>query len=43
MESCGWEIRPAGRVLVVALAIVVIYFIALSWKQSSDKNRPESL
>jgi hypothetical protein len=43
MESCGWEIRPAGRVLVVALAIVMIYFIAVSWKHSSEKNHPESV
>jgi hypothetical protein len=37
MESCGWEIRPARWVLLAALAIVVIFFVGVSRKQSANK------
>ncbi len=43
MESCGWEIRPAERVLLLALAIAVIYFVGISSQRTFNKNPQQPL
>ena len=37
MESIGWEIRPAGWLLLFVLAVLLIYFI-IRWLQRPSEN-----
>lgn len=37
MEGIGWEIQPAGWLLLVILGILVIYFTIRWLKRSSNK------
>lgn len=41
MENTGWEMRPAGWILLFILAVVLIYFINWRLQRLSDKNRQE--
>jgi hypothetical protein len=36
MESIGWEIRPAGWILLLIVAVLVIYFL---WNRT-QQNPP---
>lgn len=42
MEGIGWEIRPAGWLLLAILVILLIYFIIL-WLQRSSHKNPENI
>jgi len=42
MTSVGWEIRPAGWIVLVIVAVMLIYYIVRSLWPSSDKNQQES-
>jgi hypothetical protein len=42
MTSVGWEIRPAGWIVLFIVAVTLIYFIARLLWPSSDKNQQES-
>ncbi len=39
MESVGWEIRPAGWILLIIVVVVLIYYIVRQLWPSSDKNQ----
>ncbi len=39
MESVGWEIRPAGWILLIIVVVVLIYCILWWLWPSSDKNQ----
>ena len=43
MENTGWEMRPAGWVLVFGIAIVLIYLIVQLLQQRSNNNPEASL
>lgn len=38
MESFGWEIRPAGWILLLIIGALVIYFL---WKRSEQNSLTE--
>jgi len=42
MESVGWEIRPAGWIVLFIVAVVVIYYIVRWLWPSSDKNQQKT-
>lgn len=40
MENSGWEMRPAGWILMIVLAGVLAYFLN-QWLQSRSGKNPE--
>lgn len=40
MENGGWEMRPAGWILLFVLAVVLAYFL-YQWLQSRSRKNPE--
>jgi preprotein translocase subunit YajC len=38
MESTGWEMRPAGWILLFILAMLLTYFMIRWLQRRSDKN-----
>jgi hypothetical protein len=38
MESTGWEMRPAGWILLFILVVLLTYFIIRWLQRRSDKN-----
>ena len=41
MEGVGWEIRPAGWMVLIILVVVLTYYIVRWLWPSSDTNRRE--
>jgi len=39
MENVGWEIRPAGWVLLIVILCLLIYYIANRRRGPLDNNR----
>ena len=39
MESVGWEIRPAGWIVLIILGAVLTYYLVRWLWPSSDKNQ----
>jgi hypothetical protein len=39
MESVGWEMRPAGWIVLFILAAVLIYYVLRWLWPSSEKNQ----
>jgi len=39
MDSTGWEMRPAGWILLLILAVLLIYFIIRWLQRPSDGNQ----
>jgi hypothetical protein len=42
MSGTGWEIQPAGWLLLLFLGILLIYF-AIPWLQDASKENPETI
>lgn len=38
MANVGWEVRPAGWILLIAVAVVVIYLIVRRSQADSGRN-----
>jgi len=41
MEKSGWEIRPAGWVLLLVIVVVLVFWLNQRWQQQSERN-PET-
>lgn len=42
MESSGWEIRPAGWILLIILAAALIYLTGVSLKKRSAEHHRQA-
>jgi len=42
MKSVGWEMRPAGWVLLIVVAVVFLYLIN-QWTKDSNDNPPKAV
>ncbi len=42
MESVGWEILPAGWIVLFIVAVILIYYIVRWLWLPKDKNRQET-
>ena len=38
MESSGWEVRPAGWILLAVIVLAAIYFISASLGKRPEQN-----
>lgn len=38
MANTGWEIRPAGWILLIVLALVLVYFLNQRLRRGSGDN-----
>ena len=39
MEGIGWEIRPAGWILLFVVAVILIYYVVKWLRRFSHKNQ----
>ena len=39
MENIGWEIRPAGWILLIILLALLTYYVVNRLQRPSDKNQ----
>lgn len=42
MESIGWEIRPAGWILLFIVAALLTYFIVKRLRRPPDENHEQT-
>jgi len=42
MKSVGWEMRPAGWILLIVLALVLLYLVN-QWINDSHNNPPKAV
>lgn len=40
MENTGWEMRPAGWILLFILAVVLVYYMS-RWLQRRSRKNPQ--